>query len=98
MENMLWIARLRPPHARADDLKSHMNTSEIISAIDAEIGKLQQARAILSTMPSSSMVKRGPGRPKAASTMPKKRVMTAEGKARIAEAQKRRWAAKATQN
>lgn len=73
-----------------------MNTSEIISAIDTEIAKLQQARAILTTMPGSSEVKRGPGRPKSSTTPPKKRTMTAEGRAKIAEAQKKRWAAKKT--
>ena len=70
----------------------NMNTSEIITAIDAEIAKLKQARAILATMPASD-TKRGPGRPKG-TTPPKTRKMSAEGSARIAEAQKKRWAAK----
>lgn len=77
-----------------------METSEIISAIDAEIAKLRQARAILSTLPGS-LGKRGPGRPKASgSAVPirKQRTLTAEGRARIAEGQKKRWAARNKKN
>jgi hypothetical protein len=73
-----------------------MNTNEILSAIDAEIAKLQQARTILSGYSDPVATKRGPGRPKVVATPTKtaaKRTMTAEGKARIAAAQKRRWAA-----
>ncbi len=78
-----------------------MNTNEILSVIDAEISKLQQARAILSGYSEPAVIKRAPGRPK--KTAPQKiaavpqakavkRVMSAEGKARIAAAQKKRWA------
>ncbi|AFL89216.1 hypothetical protein Terro_2984 [Terriglobus roseus DSM 18391] len=96
-----------------------MNTNEIVSAIDAEIAKLQQARALLSGSSEPAATKRGPGRPKKAAApanviakpvapkrgpgRPKKvvapvkavakRTLSAEGKARIAAAQKRRWAA-----
>jgi hypothetical protein len=73
-----------------------MNTTEILSAIDAEISKLQQARSILGTYTEPSALKRGPGRPKKTATpvaAVSKRVMSAEGKARIAAAQKKRWAA-----
>jgi hypothetical protein len=38
-----------------------MNTSEIIATIDAEIEKLQQAKAILG---GAEVGERGPGRPK----------------------------------
>ena len=42
-----------------------MNTSEILSAIDAEIAKLQQARVLLNGS-SEAAIKRSPGRPKKA--------------------------------
>ena len=69
-----------------------MSTIDILSLIDAEIANLQQARALLVT----STGKKLPGRPKAVA-VPKnkpKRRMSAEGRARIAEAQRKRWAAK----
>lgn len=56
-----------------------MNTSELITAIDAEISRLQQAREL----PADSI---GTG------TREEKRTLSAEGRARIAAAQKKRWA------
>lgn len=73
-----------------------MNTDQILSAIDAEIAKLQQARALLNGYTEPAAIKRGPGRPKkvaAPTAVASKRTMSAEGKARIAAAQKKRWAA-----
>jgi hypothetical protein len=74
--------------------------SEILAALDHEIAQLQQARALLGggTAPT---LKKKPGRPKkAAAAVPataepvkKKRNLTPEGRKRIAEAVKRRWAA-----
>ncbi len=68
-----------------------MEVKDILVEIDAEISRLQQARALLS---GETAKKRGPGRKKAvaASTAPKKRKLTPEGRKRIAEAMKRRWA------
>jgi len=68
-----------------------MDTNRIIADIDTEISKLQQVRAIL----TSVGVKKGPGRPK--STEPKvakptKRKMSAKGRAAISAAMKARWA------
>jgi hypothetical protein len=67
-----------------------LNTNEIIASIDAQIAKLQEAKALL----SGTSLKKALGRPKkvAAVTKPAKRVMSAEGKAKIGEAQKLRWA------
>ena len=72
-----------------------MDTATIIEHLDAEISRLQQAKAVL----TSTDVRKGPGRPKAIKTAsklvsiePTKRVMSAEGKSRIALAQKTRWA------
>lgn len=92
-----------------------MEVSRIISEIDSQIAKLQQARALLSDtsmvdVASVAPVKRaGRGRPKgskngvrkaaaivkaaapATKTAPKRK-LSAEGRKRIAEAMKKRWA------
>jgi hypothetical protein len=72
-----------------------MNTATIIEHLDAEISRLQQVRALL----TDEDVRKGPGRPKASHAISKpvavkltKRVMSAEGKRKIALAQKTRWA------
>jgi hypothetical protein len=55
-----------------------MNISEVITAIDAEISRLQQARKLLAGTTSTRGSKRG--------------TMSAEARARISAAQKKRWA------
>jgi hypothetical protein len=72
-----------------------MNTATIIEHLDAEISRLQQVRALL----TDEDVRKGPGRPTASDAISKpvpvkltKRVMSAEGKKKIALAQKARWA------
>ena len=71
-----------------------MDIQSIVDSLDQEIARLQQARSILSSIPSVTS-SRGPGRPKSMPIAIKgKRIMSAEGKARIAEAQKKRWAEK----
>jgi hypothetical protein len=72
-----------------------LDTESIIQQIDSEISRLEQAKAIL----SGSVVKRSPGRPKQTQSVlktvavePTKRVMSAEGRAKVAAAQKLRWA------
>jgi len=80
-----------------------MNISAILTQIDEQISKLQQARAILSgaSPASPSVVTTGrPGRPKGSknsitsATKVGKRQMTDEGRKRLAASMKRRWAAK----
>jgi hypothetical protein len=71
-----------------------VEVSRIIAEIDAQISKLQQARQLLSgTIMTGS---KGPGRPKgsknAKAAAPSKRRLSPEGRKRIAEAMKRRWA------
>lgn len=75
-----------------------MSVSEIIAVIDAEITKLQQARALLAGTESAS-VSAGRGRPKgsknvktAVKAAKTKRKLSPEGRKRIAEAMKKRWA------
>ena len=75
-----------------------MEVSRIIAEIDAQISKLQQARELLSGT-TAKAGKKGPGRPKgsknaktAAATGTRKRKLSPEGRKRIADAMKRRWA------
>lgn len=72
-----------------------MDLASIIAQIDEQISQLQQAKTIL----SGAGVKKPMGRtkgthaaPTAVAAKPAKRVMSAEGKAKIAAAQKARWA------
>ncbi|MDE1175448.1 MAG: hypothetical protein PW789_02465 [Edaphobacter sp.] len=77
-----------------------MEVSRILAEIDAQILKLQQARALLAG--ADAPVRIGRGRPKgstkaatvkAAAAKPKgKRKLTPEGRKRIADAMKKRWA------
>jgi hypothetical protein len=78
-----------------------VEVSRIIAEIDAQISKLQQARALLAgtTAPAA---RNGRGRPKgtkktAAAAAPaaasaRKRKLSPEGRKRIADAMKKRWA------
>ncbi len=69
-----------------------MEVKDILVEIDAEISRLQQARILLGVEVAK---KRGPGRKKKAavvSSAPKKRKLTPEGRKRIADAMRRRWA------
>ena len=78
-----------------------MGISEILASIDLEIAQLQQARALVGGRTALAL-KRRPGRPKknaaafgpaaAKPVLKKKRNITPEGRKRIAEAVKRRWA------
>ncbi len=70
-----------------------MEVSRIIKEIDAEISKLQQARELLSGFVGTTG--KGPGRPKGSKNSKgaaHKRKLSPEGRKRIADAMKRRWA------
>jgi hypothetical protein len=72
-----------------------VEVSRIIAEIDAQISKLQQARELLSG--TAAKTGKGPGRPKGSknakpATAPRKRKLSPEGRKRIADAMKRRWA------
>ena len=80
-----------------------MEVSRIIAEIDAQISKLQQARALLAG--STPAARPGRGRPKgsknagaAAPGAPRKRKLSPEGRKRIADAMKKRWAERRKQN
>ena len=75
-----------------------MGVTEILASVDREIALLQQVRALLGGGAAAVAPKKRPGRPKkavAAAPKPakKQRHLSVEGRKRIAEAVKRRWAA-----
>jgi hypothetical protein len=79
-----------------------VEVSIIIAEIDAQISKLQQARELLA---GATKVHKGPGRPKGsknakapARAVSAKRRLSPEGRKRIAEAMKRRWAERRKQS
>jgi hypothetical protein len=66
-----------------------MSVNEILASIDAEISTLQRARALLiRTEPNTLREKSSSKKP-----LKKKRTLSPEAKARIAEGQRKRWAA-----
>ncbi len=70
-----------------------MEVQRIIAEIDAQIAKLQQARSLLAG--AAAPRGRGPGRPKGSKNVSgtrRKHKLSAEGRRRISESQKRRWA------
>ena len=72
-----------------------MEINRIIAEIDAQISKLQQARQLLAGTSVSASPKPGRGRPKGsknATGTKRKRVLSADARKRIADAQRRRWA------
>jgi hypothetical protein len=62
-----------------------MTANDILNSIDAEISRLQQARALLAGLDGAQ-----PSKAKAKA----KHTMSTEGRKRIAEAQRKRWAEK----
>jgi len=79
---------------------SGMALKEVIALVDAEIAALKEARAILAAGSAVAVAKRKAGRPPkvqpdttATPKRKKKRNLSPEGRARIAEAARKRWAA-----
>ena len=80
-----------------------MDVTQILSAIDAEIERLQQARQAVAALDGTSPIPQPRrGRPKGSKNAPaaapepasrkRKRNLSPEGRKRIQEAMKRRWA------
>lgn len=70
-----------------------MAIENILAGIDAEIARLQQARALLASLGTAAPIaqrsaKKAPAKAKTS----KKRVLSAEARKKIADAQRRRWA------
>jgi hypothetical protein len=103
------ISRHRARQGQAGERTKAMDVSNIIAEIDAKIASLQQARVVLAGLGDTApvVVKAKRGRPKgstnaaktakAAKPAKRKRNLSPEGRARIAEAMKRRWAARRAQ-
>lgn len=70
-----------------------MAIENILSEIDAEIARLQRARALLATLDgASTKAAHSPKKTPAATKGRKRRPLSAEARKRISEAQQRRWA------
>lgn len=70
-----------------------MAIENILKQIDAEIALLKQAREVLSRTGSAAGKSAKGSASKAAPKARKKHVLSAEARKRIADAQRRRWAA-----
>ena len=82
---------------------SVMNTAKMIEALDEELARLRQIRDLLAGDEPEEPEKRRRGRPAKTAAKPstpevKKRNLSDEARQRIAEAQKRRWAAQKREN
>jgi hypothetical protein len=64
-----------------------MTREELVAAVDEEIGRLEKVRALLQSTGGSRIAT-----PSFGNKPRKKRVLSADARARIAAAQKRRWA------
>ncbi len=71
-----------------------MEVKDILAELDLEIARLQQARALLAgeVAKKPSAAKKKKSAAVVAPPVAKKRKLTPEGRKRIAEAMKRRWA------
>jgi len=69
-----------------------VGVSEILVGIDREIALLQQARTLLAGDATVKSSKKATAAPAAKKTAKKKRNISPEGRKRIADAVKRRWA------
>ncbi|HEY2467330.1 MAG TPA: hypothetical protein VGI45_05765 [Terracidiphilus sp.] len=71
-----------------------MTIADIVEELDAEIARLEEARKLLSSTSSLAMdgVVRG-GSASAKQVRRKKRTLSPEARKRIADAQRKRWAA-----
>jgi hypothetical protein len=97
---MNWLSRGRYRSRAGKNIGGTVDFNRLVHEIDSEISRLQQARALLT---GGGSAKRGPGRPKAASATRKaaanapksgkrKRRLSPEGRKRIADAMRKRWA------
>ena len=71
-----------------------MAIENILAQIDSEIARLTQARALLATLGSAPTTSgRKAAKTSAKAKTRKKRVLSADARKRIADAQRKRWAA-----
>jgi hypothetical protein len=69
-----------------------VNTQEIITALDAEIARLQHARSVIASSGEPKRRGRPAKSPPSTVPAPKKRRLSPEARKKIAAAQKKRWA------
>jgi hypothetical protein len=69
-----------------------VKTTEILAAIDAEIARLQEARNALAGLSGAKRRGRPSASASTSETTRKKRVLSAAARAKIAAAQRKRWA------
>ncbi len=74
-----------------------MATESILSQIDAEIARLTQARELLAKS-SGNALSLLEGKGKSSTGKGKKHVLSPEARKRIADAQRKRWAAQRAKN
>jgi hypothetical protein len=70
-----------------------MTIDSILAELDSEIARLTQVRSLLASSAKSTPKFTAPKVGKAGTTRRKKRVLSAEARKRIADAQRKRWAA-----
>jgi hypothetical protein len=80
---------LSSPHVPVRLTLEHMSGNEVLASIDAEINALKQARALLIGADTATLKKKKSSK----KPLKKKRTLSPEAKARIAEGQRKRWAA-----
>lgn len=75
-----------------------MSVEDILSQIDAELEKLMKARVLLAAAGRVDLRKVTAVKAAVAAKPKRKRVLSAEARKRIAEAQRKRWAAQKTKS
>ena len=75
-----------------------MTIATIIEELDAEIARLQQVKALLSNGRKRAAANLATAAARGLSKVRKKRVLSPEARQRIAEAQRKRWAAQKRAN
>jgi hypothetical protein len=102
LEDLEHVYKEPEPQApQGERYNVRMDIAGIVAEIDLEIARLEKAKALIAGQPAPAKRGRPPAtKPKTAATSfafgtntaPPKRKMSAEGRARIAAAQKARWA------
>lgn len=94
-----WVVGWKWAPPECPSILSTMALKDILAQLDAEIARLQQAKTLLAPSAASTAPSPRRGRPKKDTAFPapaksakKKRNLSPEGRARIAEAVRRRWA------
>jgi hypothetical protein len=96
VENIVRISTGHLCKTSGISYSSRMSIENIVSQIDAELARLIEARALLASAGRIDLKKVVPAKATAkaaAKTAKKKRILSPEARKRIADAQRKRWAA-----